>query len=160
MGSPFRIRKLLCALARHRLVGSMRQAGSSEGRTATESFFLLLQENIFDRQTWMPREQLPIAMLTWIVRTDHSRRRQRRLDRLTVIEYEHHEHDQRSSVIRSRQSTSDRVRSERAFSDGGGAVRQRPLPLALAPPPLASRRHDETDPARLDAQRGVAYASN
>jgi transposase InsO family protein len=34
------------------------------------------------------REQLRLAIITWIERTYHRRRRQRRLGRLTPIEYE------------------------------------------------------------------------
>ena len=52
-----------------------------------ESFFALLQKNVLDRRTWATREQLRIAMVTWIERTYH-RRRQRRLGRLTPIEFE------------------------------------------------------------------------
>ena len=44
-----------------------------------ESFFALLQKNVLDRRTWTTREQLRIAMVTWIERTYHRRRRQRRL---------------------------------------------------------------------------------
>jgi transposase InsO family protein len=52
-----------------------------------ESFFALLQKNVLDRQRWASREQLRLAIITWIERTYH-RRRQRRLGRLTPIEYE------------------------------------------------------------------------
>ena len=37
---------------------------------------------------WATREQLRIAIVTWIERTYHRRRRQARLGRLTPIEYE------------------------------------------------------------------------
>jgi putative transposase len=53
-----------------------------------ESFFALLQKNVLDRQRWDSREQLRLAIITWIERTYHRRRRQRRLGRLTPIEYE------------------------------------------------------------------------
>ena len=53
-----------------------------------ESFFALLQKNVLDRRTWTTREQLRIAMVTWIERTYHRRRRQARLGRLTPIEFE------------------------------------------------------------------------
>ena len=53
-----------------------------------ESFFALLQKNVLDRRRWSTREQLRLAIITWIERTDHRRRRQRRLGRLTPIEYE------------------------------------------------------------------------
>ena len=51
-------------------------------------FFALLQKNVLNRQRWDSREQLRLAIITWIERTYHRRRRQRRLGRLTPIEYE------------------------------------------------------------------------
>ncbi len=87
-GSQFRSRKFLRALARHRMVGSMGRVGSSSDNAAMESFFSLLQKNVLDRRSWTTREQLRIAMVTWIERTYHRRRRQARLGRLTPIEYE------------------------------------------------------------------------
>ncbi|OLT40015.1 hypothetical protein BJF85_06675 [Saccharomonospora sp. CUA-673] len=53
-----------------------------------ESFFSLLQRNVLNRRTWATREELRIAIVTWIERTYHRRRRQARLGRLTPIEYE------------------------------------------------------------------------
>ena len=55
---------------------------------AVESFFALLQKNVLDRQRWNTREELRLAIITWIERTYHRRRRQRRLGRLTPVEYE------------------------------------------------------------------------
>ena len=76
------------ALARHRMVGSMGRVGSSGDNAAMESFFALLQKNVLDRRSWITREQLRIAIVTWIERTYHRRRRQQRLGRLTPIEFE------------------------------------------------------------------------
>jgi len=53
-----------------------------------ESFFALLQKNVLDRRHWGPRQELRIAIVTWIERTYHSRRRQDALGRLTPIENE------------------------------------------------------------------------
>jgi transposase InsO family protein len=53
-----------------------------------ESFFALLQKNVLDRQRWSTREELRLAIITWIEKTYHWRRRQRALGRLTPIEYE------------------------------------------------------------------------
>jgi putative transposase len=86
--SQFRSRKFLAALRRHELVGSMGQVGSAGDNAAMESFFGLLQNNVLDRQRWATRQQLRIAIITWIERTYHRRRRQSRLGRLTPIEYE------------------------------------------------------------------------
>ncbi|WP_100814154.1 IS3 family transposase [Microbacterium lacus] len=87
-GSQFRSRKFLRALTRHRMVGSMGRVGSSGDNAAMESFFALLQKNVLDRRSWTTREQLRIAIVTWIQRTYHRRRRQRRLGTLTPIEFE------------------------------------------------------------------------
>ena len=66
----------------------MGKAGAAGDNAAMESFFSLLQKNVLDRQRWTTREELRIAIVTWIERTYHRRRRQRRLGRLTPIEYE------------------------------------------------------------------------
>jgi transposase InsO family protein len=87
-GSQFRSRKFVAALNRHDLVGSMGKVGACGDNAAMESFFALLQKNVLDRQTWATREELRIAIVTWIERTYHRRRRQPRLGRLTPIEYE------------------------------------------------------------------------
>jgi transposase InsO family protein len=81
-GSQFRSRKFLAALRRHDLTGSMGQVASAGDNAAMESFFGLLQNNVLDRQRWATRQQLRIAIITWIERTYHRRRRQHRLRRL------------------------------------------------------------------------------
>ncbi|MBY4571898.1 transposase [Gordonia sihwensis] len=48
----------------------------------------MLQRNVLDRRTWTTREELRIAIVTWIERTYHRRRRQAALGRLTPIEFE------------------------------------------------------------------------
>jgi putative transposase len=75
-------------LGRHGLTGSMGRAGACGDNAAMESFFALLQKNVLDRQRWQTRDQLRLAIITWIERTYHRRRRQRSLGRLTPIEYE------------------------------------------------------------------------
>lgn len=57
-------------------------------RAAMESFFALLQKNVLNRRPWATREQLRIAIVTWIERTCHRRRRQERLGNLTPVEFE------------------------------------------------------------------------
>jgi transposase InsO family protein len=66
----------------------MGRVGACGDNAAMESFFALLQKNVLDRQRWQTREQLRLTIITWIERTYHRRRRQRRLGRLTPIEYE------------------------------------------------------------------------
>ena len=53
-----------------------------------ESFFALLQKNVLNRRSWATREELRIAIVTWIERTYHRKRRQAALGRLTPIEFE------------------------------------------------------------------------
>lgn len=87
-GSQFRSAAFVRTLRDHGLTGSMGRAGACGDNAAMESFFALLQKNVLDRQRWASREQLRLAITTWIERTCHRRRRQRRLGRLTPIEYE------------------------------------------------------------------------
>ena len=87
-GSQFRARSFVHALNRHHLIGSMGKVGAAGDNAAMESFFALLQKNVLDRKRWRTREDLRIAIITWIERTYHRRRRQARLGRLTPIEYE------------------------------------------------------------------------
>lgn len=87
-GSQFRSRKVLRTLAHHDLAGSMGRVGAAGDNAAMESFFSLLQKNVLNRRTWATRYELRIAIVTWIERTYHRRRRQPRLGRLTPIEFE------------------------------------------------------------------------
>jgi transposase InsO family protein len=87
-GSQFRSRKAIRALARHSMVGSMGRVGAAGDNAAMESFFSLLQKNVLNRRSWATREELRIAIVTWIERTYHRRRRQASLGRLTPIEFE------------------------------------------------------------------------
>jgi len=87
-GSQFRSRKHVRALRRHDMVGSMGRVGACGDNAAMESFFSLLQKNVLNRRSWATRQELRIAIVTWIERTYHRRRRQDALGRLTPIEYE------------------------------------------------------------------------
>ena len=87
-GSQFRSRKFVRVLSRHDLVGSMGRVGAAGDNAAMETFFALLQKNVLDRQRGATREQLRLAIVTWIERTYHRRRRQLRLGRLTPVEFE------------------------------------------------------------------------
>ncbi len=86
-GSQFRSRKFVAVLARHSMIGSMGRVGAAGDNAAMESFFGLLQKNVLDRRAWATRQELRIAIVTWIECTYHRRRRQRRLARLTPVEY-------------------------------------------------------------------------
>lgn len=52
-----------------------------------EPSFSLLQKNVLDRRPWTTREELRIAVVTWIERTDY-RRRQDSPGRLTPVGFE------------------------------------------------------------------------
>ena len=76
-------------LAEAGLLGSMGRVAVAGDNAAMESFFSLLQKNVLDRHAvWPTREELQIAIVTWIERTYNRRRRQRALGRLTPVEFE------------------------------------------------------------------------
>jgi len=87
-GSQFRSRKFINALRVHGLVGSMGRVGAAGDNAAMESFFALLQKNVLNRRSWATREELRSAIVWWIERTYHRKRRQAALGRLTPIEFE------------------------------------------------------------------------
>lgn len=66
----------------------MGRFGALSDNAAMDLFSALLQKNVFDRRRWSTREQLRLAIVTWIEKTYHRKRRQRRLGRLTPIEFE------------------------------------------------------------------------
>ena len=87
-GSQFRARAVVRTLANNGLIGSMGRVGACGDNAAMESFFALLQKNVLNRQRWDTREQLRLAIITWIETSYHRRRRQRALGKLTPIEFE------------------------------------------------------------------------
>ncbi|TYC95620.1 IS3 family transposase [Arthrobacter echini] len=87
-GSQFRSRKFVTALHASGLQGSMGRVGACGDNAAMESFFALLQKNVLNRKRWETRQELRLAIITWIERTYHRRRRQKALGRLTPIEFE------------------------------------------------------------------------
>lgn len=91
-GSQFRARSFRRLLDDHNLRGSMGRVASAGENAAMESFFSLLQKNVLNRQRWTTRDELQVVIAVWIEHTYNRRRRQRRLGRLTPVEYElvHH----------------------------------------------------------------------
>lgn len=88
-GGPFRSRSFQRLLSMNGLEGSMGRVASAADNAAMESFHSLLQKNVLDqRRTWETREQLHLAIVTWIEHTYNNRRRQRRLGKLTPVEFE------------------------------------------------------------------------
>ena len=87
-GSQFRSHAYVAALRNAQLQGSMGRVGTCADNAAMESFFALLQKNVLNRRRWTTRDQLRLAIVTWIETTYHRRRRQDTLGRLTPIEFE------------------------------------------------------------------------
>jgi putative transposase len=87
-GSQFRSKRFVRLLRNNGLIGSMGRTGTCADNAAMESFFALVQRNVLDRQHWQTREELRLAIVVWIERTYHRRRRQRALGKLTPIEFE------------------------------------------------------------------------
>ena len=87
-GSQFRSRAFRAVLKGAGLTGSMGRVAAAGDNAAMESFFSLLQKNVFDRRRWRTRNELSYATIVWIEHTYNRRRRQRGLGRLTPVEFE------------------------------------------------------------------------
>ena len=87
-GAQFRSRRFQRALKRYKLQGSMGRVGACADNAAMESFFSLLQKNVLDRKSWATRQELRLAIVSWIEGKYHRKRRQRRLGKLTPVEFE------------------------------------------------------------------------
>lgn len=87
-GGQFRSRKFQKALKQYGLQGSMGGVGACGDNAAMESFFSLLQKNVLDRRPWRSRQELRLAIVSWIEGKYHRKRRQRRLGKLTPVEFE------------------------------------------------------------------------
>jgi transposase InsO family protein len=87
-GSQFRSHAYVRALRDAQLRGSMGRVGACADNAAMESFFSLLQKNVLNRRRWATREQLRLAIVVWIEKTYHRRRRQDAPGRMTPIEFE------------------------------------------------------------------------
>ncbi len=87
-GSQFRSKKVVRLLKKNGLRGSMGRVGACGDNARMESFFALLQKNVLNTRRWETREQLRLAIVIWIETKYHRRRRQRRLGKLTPVEFE------------------------------------------------------------------------
>ena len=87
-GSQFRSRAYRAVLKAAELTGSMGRVASAGDNAAMESFFALLQTNVLNRRRWRTRAELTYAVIHWIEHTYNRRRRQRRLGKLTPVEFE------------------------------------------------------------------------
>jgi transposase InsO family protein len=87
-GGQFRSRAFRAVLKANQLTGSMGRVSSAGDNAAMESFYSLLQKNVLDRKSWRMRDELSYAIVFWIEHTYNHRRRQRRLGKLTPVEFE------------------------------------------------------------------------
>ncbi len=87
-GSQIRSRKLVHALNRHGMTVSMGRAGACRDNATWNRSLPCCKRMSWTGAPGPAREVLRIAIVTWIERTYHRRRRQATLDRLTPIEYE------------------------------------------------------------------------
>jgi transposase InsO family protein len=87
-GSQFRSRAFRAVLKAAGLEGSMGRVASAGDNAAMESFFSLLQKNVFNRRRWRSRDELVSETVVWIEHTYNRRRRQRGLGKLTPVEFE------------------------------------------------------------------------
>ncbi len=87
-GSQFRSHAYVRALQGAQLRGSMGRVGACADNAAMESFFSLLQKNVLNRRRWQTRAELRLAIVIWIEKTYHRRRRQDALGRMTPVEFE------------------------------------------------------------------------
>ncbi|MDP3972252.1 MAG: IS3 family transposase [Candidatus Nanopelagicales bacterium] len=86
--AQFRSRAFTNALTTAGMNGSMGRVAADADHAAMESFFSLLQKNVLNRKRWKTHEELRLAIIVWIERTYHRRRRQQGLGGLTPIEFE------------------------------------------------------------------------
>jgi putative transposase len=72
----------------------MGRVGTCGNNAAIGSIFSLRQKNILDTRRWHTREDLRLAIVTWIETKYHRKRRQRRLGKLShpghVCDHLHH----------------------------------------------------------------------
>ena len=66
----------------------MGRVGAAGDNAAAENFFSLLQVNVLDRQIWKTRSDLRAAITEWIETKYNRKRRQRKLNKQTPIQYE------------------------------------------------------------------------
>ena len=87
-GGQFRSRAFRAVFTANGLTGSMGRVASAGDNAVMESFLALLQKNVLNRRRWHTRVELRSEIIYWIEHTYNHRRRQRRLGRLTPVEYE------------------------------------------------------------------------
>ena len=66
----------------------MGRVAAAGDHAAVESFHALRKKNVLNSQKWETREELGLAIVTWIECTYHRRRRKRRPGKMTPVEFE------------------------------------------------------------------------
>ena len=66
----------------------MGRVASSADNAAMGASSRCVQKNVLNSRRWATRDHLRLAIVTWVERTYHRRRRQRALGKLTPIEFE------------------------------------------------------------------------
>lgn len=69
-------------------VRSLGRVGAAGDNAAIEGFLSLLHKNVLNRRRWDTRDDLRLAIITWIERSYRRRRRQDRLRRRAPTEFE------------------------------------------------------------------------
>ena len=87
-GGQFRAKRTQSLLENNGLIGSMGRSYGAGDNASMESFFSLLQKNVLNTRRWDSRADLRLAIVTWIETKYNRRRRQRRLGKLTPVEFE------------------------------------------------------------------------
>ncbi|MEU3628362.1 DDE-type integrase/transposase/recombinase, partial [Amycolatopsis coloradensis] len=86
--SQFRSKPYRRLLRNNGLIGSIGRVGACGDNAAMESFSSLPQKNVLDTRRWNSRDELRLAIVTWIETNYHRKRRQRALGKLTPVELE------------------------------------------------------------------------
>lgn len=87
-GGKFRAKATQRLLAANGLRGSMGRSYGAGDNASMESFFALLQKDVLNTRRWDTREEPRLAMVTWVETKYNRQRRQRRLGKLTPVEFE------------------------------------------------------------------------
>jgi len=122
-GQPVPVEEVRPALSHAGLLGSMARVGACADNAAMESFFALLQKDVLNRKRWATRDELRLAIITWIEATYHRKQRQRGLGRLTPIEYETIINPQVALAALTNESKPSAVPTERVWRQPGSCGR-------------------------------------
>jgi putative transposase len=85
--SKFRSRAFVGVLKNLGLLGLMERVTSAAENAAFELCHSLLQKNVLNTRRWETREELRLAIITWIDKKYHRQRRKRRLGKMTLVEF-------------------------------------------------------------------------